>query len=349
MTPPSLSIPSSTSCVSIAIIETTSRIIADTGIVVRPKIAGHDEFNDPSFAFLISHPATGRKMLFDLGIRKDHKNLTPTTQKLVSRMTIRATQDVADILGNDAAEINDIIWSHHHFDHIGNPARFPSTTNLIVGEGFKKEFLPGYPEREDAWIRQSDYEGRDMRELSFSGPGTLKIGQYDAIDFLEDGSFYLLNCPGHTVGHIMGLARTTPTTFVLLAADCCHHGGEIRPSESKPLPDEISPNPLLNHPRYPRTRPCPGSLFTDVHPHKSRTKSFYELKTPPDPDALEEAKHSQRKLEEFDAHDDILLLSAHDAHAADVVDLYPKYLNDWKEKGWKTQLHWAFLNDFAVT
>lgn len=287
-------------------------------------------------------------MLFDLGIRKDHENLTPVTQDLVSKMTIRATHDVADILGDSAAEIDDIIWSHHHFDHIGNPATFPPTTHLIVGENFKKEFLPGYPEREDSWIRQSDYEGRELREVSFSEPGGLKIGQYNAIDFLGDGSFYLLDCPGHTIGHLMGLARTTPTTFVLFAADCCHHGGEIRPSEFKPLPDEITPNPLINHPRYPRSRPCPASLFTAIHPHRSRTKPFYELVNPRDLDSVREATRSQRKLEDFDANDDILVLSAHDANAAEVVDLYPKDINNWKEKGWKAQLHWAFLNDFEV-
>lgn len=48
--------------------------------------------------------------------------------------------------------------SHHHFDHIGNMALFPQTTDLIVGPGFRDEYMPGYPARKDAWILESDYQ-----------------------------------------------------------------------------------------------------------------------------------------------------------------------------------------------
>jgi hypothetical protein len=49
------------------------------------------------------------------------------------------------------------VGSHWHWDHIGDPSRFPSSTELIVGPGFKAEFLPGYPARPDAPIRESDF------------------------------------------------------------------------------------------------------------------------------------------------------------------------------------------------
>ncbi|KAH0842478.1 hypothetical protein AYO21_10781 [Fonsecaea monophora] len=344
---PALNIPHSLSTVSVSVIETTSRIIAKTNIVVQPHIQGHDEFNCPCYSFLIDHKGTGKKILFDLGIRKDPENLSPRTYAFTKAMTIVSEQNVADILGDKVSEISEIIWSHHHFDHIGDPSTFASSTNLVVGPGFKDEFLPGYPANEESWIKESDYAGRELVEVNFKKEG-LKLGQYDALDYFGDGSFYLLDCPGHTVAHIMGLARTTPDSFVLMAADCCHHGGEFRPNPYDPLPDSIDlPATGQRTARVHRTS-CPGSLFLKLHPKNSPTEPFYELINPRNSDTVREAMRSQRKLEEFDASDDVLVLTAHDSDAAEIIDLYPKTIDDWKSKDWKRQLHWAFLNDFQV-
>ncbi|TPX08639.1 uncharacterized protein E0L32_009828 [Thyridium curvatum] len=346
---PGLSIPDSRSTVSVSVIDSTSKIIAKTGIVVQPHIQGHDEFNCPCYSFLITHPASGRKVLFDLGIRKDPENFAPRTRSFASAMTIISERNVADILGKNASTITDIIWSHHHFDHIGDPSQFPPSTKLVVGQGFKDEFFPGYPAREDSWILESDYAGREVQEIDFNA-SDLKLGQYSAFDYFGDGSFYLLDCPGHTVAHMMGLARTRPTSFVLMAADCCHHGGEIRPTQFVPLPESIDFNSPRDLTRGARRAPCPGQLFVDVHPKRSRTEPFYELINPRDLDTVREATRSQRKLDEFDANDDVFVLSAHDSDAAEVIDLYPATIDDWKDPGkdWKKKLHWLFLRDFQV-
>jgi len=55
---------------------------------------------------------------------------------------------VADILkegGVDLTEVESIIWSHYHFDHIGDISTFPLTTELVVGPGFSDTYLPAYP------------------------------------------------------------------------------------------------------------------------------------------------------------------------------------------------------------
>jgi glyoxylase-like metal-dependent hydrolase (beta-lactamase superfamily II) len=49
------------------------------------------------------------------------------------------------------------LFSHWHWDHIGDPSSFPSTTELIVGQGFSDVMLPGYPSNPDSPIRESDY------------------------------------------------------------------------------------------------------------------------------------------------------------------------------------------------
>lgn len=64
-----------------------------------------------------------------------------------------------------------------------------------MGSGFKEAFTPGYPANPDARIRESDYEGWDLRERSFA-ESDLRIGRYRALDFFKDGSFYLLDSPG---------------------------------------------------------------------------------------------------------------------------------------------------------
>ena len=39
-----------------------------------------------------------------------------------------------------------IVWSHWHWDHIGDASKFPDSVDLVVGPGFKENLLPGWPE-----------------------------------------------------------------------------------------------------------------------------------------------------------------------------------------------------------
>lgn len=41
-------------------------------------------------------------------------------------------------------------------------------------------------------------------------------------DFFGDGSFYLLDAPGHLLGHMMGLARTAQDEYIVMGGDACH-------------------------------------------------------------------------------------------------------------------------------
>jgi hypothetical protein len=43
-----------------------------------------------------------------------------------------------------------------------------------------------------------------------------------ALDIFGDGSFYIINAPGHVQGHVNSLARIGPPCFVLLGSDSCH-------------------------------------------------------------------------------------------------------------------------------
>lgn len=207
--------------------------------------------------------------------------------------------------------------------------------------------MPGYPENPEAPISKSAYEGRNFREISFTD-SNLVLGRCNAVDFFGDGSFYLLDTPGHAVGHMCGLARTTASpeaTFILLGGDCAHHGGEFRPTQYLPLPEYLSPSPI------PRTHPgiCPGALFANIHRLHPSSSSFTEpflLASEDVAHDVEAARGSVAKLGEFDAHENILTMIAHDDTMVDVVGMFPNTLaNDWKSKGWRERGVWKFLGD----
>src|SRR5262245_15618148 len=100
-----------------------------------------------------------------------------------------------------------MIWSHAHWDHIGDASLYPPSVSITVGPGFKAAFLPPYPQNPESRHSATFFENRELHELSFPS-SSLQIGNFNALDFFGDGSFYLLDAPGHCIGHMCGLART---------------------------------------------------------------------------------------------------------------------------------------------
>jgi len=242
----------------------------------------------------------------------------------------------------------------------------------VVGPGFSDKFFPGGQPEPDSPIRKEYYENRKLREIS-SAEFNLNIAGFPAFDFFGDGSFYLIDSPGvcfqpvfsplqkstlillqHAVGHICGLARTTsnPSTFILMGGDIASHAGEFRPSKYLQLPLLISPNPLNRS----SPTPCPGHIFENIHPQKCGNSPFYRMGTWPDGnptnDDAEAAANSQQKLQLIDANSNqVFVILAHDENIEDVIDLFPKTVNQWKERGWGDEARWLFLGDFkeAIT
>ncbi|KAH8899854.1 hypothetical protein GQ53DRAFT_740871 [Thozetella sp. PMI_491] len=350
---PDLNIPPSTATVDVSIINTTATLHGvDAGRFIEPKIQGHYELGCPCFSFLIRHPTLNRTLVFDLGIRKDWE--TSSTPFLVARIEkggyrINVEKGVREILddhGVDTAAIEAVVWSHWHFDHVGDPSTFEPSTALIVGPGFKERVAPGYPGNPDATFFEADYQGRELRELSFEG-SNIKIGRFQALDYFGDGSFYFLDSPGHAVGHICGFARVTsnPDSYIFMGGDAAHHGGEIRPSPWMPLPDSILPHPFTDSVSVPL---CPGEMFDQLLPEGDRTKTFYlpsdSFKIHYDVDATIE---TIKKVQEADVAENVLVVLAHDQYMLNVVEFFPAPANDFMKKGWSKESRWKFLKDFA--
>ncbi|KAJ5602251.1 hypothetical protein N7510_011785 [Penicillium lagena] len=185
--------------------------------------------------------------------------------------------------------------------------------------------MPGFPVNAASPMLQQDFEDREVLELDFTSTG-INIGRFAAYDYFDDGSFYILDTPGHMVGHIYGFARTSvsPSTFILMGGDAAHHAGEFRPSEYLPVSQNIYP--------FPATESCcscfPSDLFLSLHPYRSRTKPFYSL-TPDFNHNLELANWTIAGLQELDSLNNVWVIIAHDSTLIENVAFFPHNLNNW--------------------
>ncbi|KAI0275159.1 metallo-beta-lactamase superfamily protein [Gloeopeniophorella convolvens] len=328
--------------VNLSVIDTT-RLENLAGQELLPIVPGNTILRFPSFSFLIQSEHTGQNVLWDLAIPKDHEVMYPPIvlaqiEELGSNFTV--TADVSEVLTENGValeSINSIFWSHHHFDHWGNPAL----------PGFEADFPPGYPTNQSGQVPDSAFAGRTVRELDFNTTDVIQIGQFAALDYWKDGSFFILKAPGHTSDHMVALVRTTSDSFVLLAADSGHNSGEYRPTEQIPLPPTLLPcprDPVKTH------SSCPGEPYVATNPHNSSTIPFYNISLESSLyDNPAQAASTLEGVEAFDAHGDVFVVIAHDAFLLDVIDFFPNAtLNNWKNKGWKELGRWRFLANFTV-
>ena len=114
--PPSLNIPDSKSVVNVHIINSTSRMKGiPYSLFMTPSYKGLDTLDAPAFSFLIEHQSSGRKLLFDLGVRKDWENMPSTIVKRIEDggFTVTVEKGIVEILqagGVAPKDIEAIVW-----------------------------------------------------------------------------------------------------------------------------------------------------------------------------------------------------------------------------------------------
>ncbi|KAF9889088.1 hypothetical protein FE257_008065 [Aspergillus nanangensis] len=348
-------IPKSCATVGISVIDTTTYLNnLDPALVIDPVYQGHGKISMPSFSFLIHHAASDTRVLFDLGLRKNWAtHLSPHLREVILGLPfdIACEKDTADILADHGPP---------PLGPRGRPDQVPLSTKIVTGPGYTAKYLPGWPEDPTASETTSDlYDGRSVVEITFEEPASLTICDYRAVDYFGDGSFYLLDSPGHTTGHLTALARTTTTsassaeetdTFIFLAADTVHHAAVFRPTDFFPLPDELRPIP--GHADMGSC--CASGLYRTAHrllekdPPKASTTPFC-LMPPGNPydEDHGEAERTVKKMLPFDGDPDVFTIFSHDDTLLGAIDLFPMSANHWKAMGWKERCHWRFLRSMS--
>lgn len=109
-----------------------------------------------------------------------------------------------------------------------------------------------------------------------------------------------------------------------------------------PLPSAILPHPLDIH----SATPCPGALFEHLLQGGDRTRPLLDVAKDGVAFDAFEAQKTIGKLQEADAHHNILVVLAHDKSLLPCVDFFPKYANSFNSKNWDEKGRWAFLKDF---
>lgn len=209
----------------------------------------------PSMSFLIRHAS--HNIVFDLGMRKILDNYpTSIRPHLATRQPITTAPDTSDSLrsgGLEPSNVDIVVLSHVHYDHVGTPSDFDKAL-FVVGYGvrhllqhgmkyhsaakFEKDLLP-----EDRIVelpiqtRLPDYaqpvqnemppSARQINDIQPEGSNNRqwqRLGPLNnAIDLFGDGRIYVVDSPGHLVGHLNLLVCTSPGHWVYLAGDACHH------------------------------------------------------------------------------------------------------------------------------
>lgn len=162
----------------------------------------------PVYAWLVRHPRGA--VLFDTGMSADliaGGSVVNFEVDLDSSRTVAARLIGLDIDPND---IETVVVSHRHFDHVGGSDMVPNARLLV---------------RTD---EMDDSDGTD--DIASGHPFELVRGDHDVFG---DGRVVCIPTPGHTRGH-QSLRVRLDDDEVVLAGDCCYfrrtlHGGPLPP------------------------------------------------------------------------------------------------------------------------
>lgn len=213
----------------------------------------------PSLSFLIQHTdqetSKTTRILFDLGIRKVLTDYAePIYKHAMTRQPLSGVPDTVESLavgGVSPNEIDLVILSHLHWDHIGTPGDYPQSS-FIIGPGAaslingEKQVRNGSHSHFEQGLldtsRTIELHDPAVEALTVDSAESLhpKTGEYaknlfsrpwkplgafrHAMDVFGDGSVYVISAPGHLDGHINLLCRKADGRYVYLAGDACHDG-----------------------------------------------------------------------------------------------------------------------------
>lgn len=114
----SLTLPEGQTAVKVTIIDTGARIKGPLSLFVEPPLLDHlvDEgLAAPAYVFLVEHETSGRKIVFDLGIRKNAAEYAPVPKSYHKDFELTSGEEVFDFLqdrGVDLKTVEAIVWRY---------------------------------------------------------------------------------------------------------------------------------------------------------------------------------------------------------------------------------------------
>lgn len=110
-----LNLPVSDATVRVRMVDTTGVMVVNAQSFIEPVQRGHEFLNLYVAAFLIEHPTSGRKVMFDLGVRKEFWRLPAALQKRLGFVipALRVDKDTTEILQEKGIRLDEICECHN--------------------------------------------------------------------------------------------------------------------------------------------------------------------------------------------------------------------------------------------
>ncbi len=168
-----------------------------------------------STCWLIKH--RNQWVLWDTGVPQstlnDPKGWSTLPKLIVYHLDKTISGQLADI-GLKINDINYVVLSHTHGDHIGNVGLFPDSKIVMQ-------------RAEHSWISSPDGTNDNVNQLKalarklMGKPKDLQLVDGDT-DLFGDGSVTLVSTPGHTPGSQSMLVHLKHSGFIILSGDVVH-------------------------------------------------------------------------------------------------------------------------------
>jgi glyoxylase-like metal-dependent hydrolase (beta-lactamase superfamily II) len=177
----------------------------------------------PIPCFLLEHPTAG-PFLVDTG---HHASMAVDTKGSYGPLLGRAVAsnirmgegdampDQIKARGVNPADIKLVVMTHMHLDHASGVSQFPNATFIVTAREW--EAATNGPGIRGGYVTRQFDHAFDWRTIDFNGD---EVNSYKSfgrtLDLFGDGSVRLAYTPGHTLGHMSLVIRTTGPEFLIV-------------------------------------------------------------------------------------------------------------------------------------
>ena len=160
----------------------------------------------PVYGVFIDHPEG--KFVFDTGFDLDHVNkvLPFELPEQTPEQTIPAQLEKC---GVKPEEIDYVINSHFHFDHVGGNRHLPNATLITSKYELRSALVP------------EPFERLGYSDMTFYTRGVTKVDFIEGDTEIVDG-LTLFETPGHTIAHYSLLAEPEGRRPMIFCGDACY-------------------------------------------------------------------------------------------------------------------------------